>query len=258
MPIIDLDSYKDFIEQYKIDVETSKTLIDNCIFKSNFRYGSKSEENISFNFKLEHKLENYSYNMTLVNFAFCAYKVVYNFYDNLNRFNYRHESKHFLSFKEISEIFLTEGMSESELNKIGIPMGFNFGEKYSEIKFDDYKSYFYKNKHIEYTTNYYGDNSITAFKTGFYDHAITMSCIKYFFHVKYNGMWFKIISSNISESIGTVEMLLMNYDGNFLNPENINTSRIIKNFKWQDIPELFEEDSFNKIMSKVETEIIFS
>lgn len=265
--IIDLDYYKDFFELYKFDVYSGKSDIPDCLIKTNFSNSQKSKNSKDyFSYKIEHKFKNIHY--SVVNFILSEKnrnEIKYQISDSLNTFQFEYVSQTFLSFDEIQNIF-NSGIEfgTNKDNSYGIPMGFHFGFKFVDSNLGEGLTYTYKSGNaIEYFIKEYGKNCVVAFKTNsvfmepyLVDKNSTelKSHVKYFFHVKYNDMWFKIIShhSNIAR------MILTNYKGDFLKPETIDTTKNIEYFVGSDVINLFDENLFNSTMEKVESELIFS
>lgn len=248
--IIDLDDYKDFIEQHQIDVTTNKSKIPGIEFSSNFNHNFKEAYNENFNFTLFHNMSEFTYRL-----AGCKrspnqiYPYSYTIFSKFNLHVKKIESEKLLSIEEIKNIF-DIGIDDC----MGIPietyLSYFSAKHITSLHFKEEYTYS-DNTKIKYSKIKHGSNSIYVFKSNV-KHKTHDDVIydRFFFQINYNGYWIRIFNRS--------NAYVYNYNGDFMPPSNMNVYKKLEQFKFDDIKKLFDKKSFKEIMSKVETEVIFS
>lgn len=241
--IIDIDDYKDLFEIYKITLVNGvyKSSLPNCLFNSNNRV--KDDE--YFMFKLQHEFNHFEYfiNRFVFDKSGKAKPIVYSINSKFNLYNNKIESNSFLPIENIIKSFY-DGL-DYNYEYTAFSFNYHFGEGKIKSIFGEKFDFVYRypnGREMYYSKINYDDNEVYIF-TKNYD--------RFSFHVKYNNLWFKT---------NDVNLYLHYYSGDFLDPMNIACTKAISKsiFNYKSFPELLNKESFYKLMSKVETEVVFS
>lgn len=245
--MIENSKYQNIIDQYQITFIKNRgsSKIKNCNFLSNLH---KIQDINDFNFRIFHETDNFFYEINNY-MREDYYYYYYTFNDKCKIYFFEIRSDHIFSFEELNEIF-HNNYEHEKIYYYAIPMQFLFGRIVDyNLNLIGYETFSFQSKNEKLYTAKYGDNFVQFFKlTDSNEH-------KYIIQIKYNNLWFRVI-----EKDSNIVMTLHNYFGDFLNLNNINVNKIIdvNLFNSESILKLFNEASFNKMMSKIETEIIFS